>query len=108
MYEPITKKEFIETLKNGENELLYSHMNLLDASCTKMMDLIYRGEWTIKEGRTPKRIQSNAIQFSDGSWLYFDSIRKCYKHNNVILSYGEEYDSFDEVYKYSIMAYIVK
>lgn len=53
------------------------------------------------------KIQSNAIQFDNGSWLYFNDISKCYCHNNIIISIKERYDNWDECYKIAIMGYWV-
>lgn len=108
MYENITKKEFINILKNSENEILYTNLSLLEAGCTKIMQALYNGEFSIKNARKCTAANSNSLTFSDGSKLYFDSVKRCYKHNNVIISYDENYDTFDECYRYSIIAYVIK
>ena len=107
MYENITKKEFLDLLKNSENELLYASLSLLGAGFTKIMDLLYKGDFVIKEGRTCTAANSNSLTFSDGSKLYFSNVKKCYKHNNIIISYDKNYDTFDECYRYSVIAYII-
>lgn len=108
MYEQITKKEFINILKNSENEILYTNLSMLKAGCTKMMRRLYDGNFTVENGRKCTAANSNSLTFSNGSKLYFNSVKRCYKHNNVIISYDENYDSFDECYRYSIIAYVIK
>lgn len=108
MYENITKKEFINILKNSESEILFASLSLLETACTKVMKSLYDGKFEMKNGRKCTAVNSNSLTFSNGSKLYFGSVKKCYKHNNVIISYGEEYDTFDECYHYSIIAYVIK
>ena len=108
MYENITKKEFINLLKNSQNESLYTNLSLLDAECTKIIRLLHDGNFEVKKARKCTTVNSNSLTFSDGSKLYFDSVKKCYKHNNIIISYDENYDTFDECYRYSIIAYVIK
>lgn len=108
MFENITKKEFINLLKKGENEILYTNLSMLETGYTKIMNIIYNGDFVVKNGRQCTAVNSNSLTFSDNSKLYFNSIKKCYKHNNVILTTDEQYDSFDEIYRYSIIAYIIK
>lgn len=108
MYENITKKEFINTLKNSENEILYANLSLLEAGCTQIMKALYEKTFFIENPRKCIKANSNSLTFSNGSKLYFNSIKTCYRHNNVIISYGEYYDDFDECYRYSILAYIIK
>lgn len=83
---------------------------MLDTSCTKIMQSLYDTIFDTSNMnlRSIKKSQTNAIMFSNGSWLYFNDIKKCYKHNNVILTYHERYDSFNEVFKYDIIAYAIK
>ncbi len=108
MFETITKKEFIRVLQTSENQLLYSNLSLMEAGCTKIMKALHNGNFTIHSGRRCTKANSNSLLFNDGSKLYFNSIEKCYRHNNVILSYGEQYDTFDECYRYSILAYVIQ
>jgi hypothetical protein len=108
MYEQITKKEFINILKNSENEILYTNLSLLEAGCTKIMKALYDGNFEVKNGRKCEKVNSNSLMFDTGSYLYFSDVKKCYRHNNIIISYDERYDSFDECYRYSIIAYVIK
>lgn len=108
MFDTITRKEFISILRTGENEIIYANLNLLDAGCTKIMRLLYSGNFNVTNGRRCTVASQKQVIFSDGSRLTFKINEKYYKHGNVILSYLEHYDSFDEVYRYSIIAYVVK
>ena len=108
MFETITKKGFIELLKTHKNELLYTNLSLLESGSTKIMQAIHNGKFEVKNGRHCTSSNSNSLTFSNGSKLYFNDVSKCYRHNNVILTHSERYDSFDECYRYSIIAYVIK
>ena len=110
MFESITKKLFIELLKKSENEILFTRMNLTEKSSEKVMQALYNGTFEVRpsEARRCTAANSNSLTFSNGSKLYFENGAKYYKHNNVIIQYSEEWDTFDEIYKYSILAYVIK
>lgn len=108
LFEKITKKEFINILKNSENNRLCSFVNLSQDKSTEVMQKLFNGNFEVKDGRTCKKAQSNALMFSDGSWLYFNDLKDCYKHNNVILTLDEHYDTFDKCFYDSIIAYAVR
>lgn len=108
-WERITKKEFINELSNRENALLGSWMNLKEDSqmTIKLIKALFEFDKKPTGARKPYKIQSNAIQFDTGSWLYFNDISKCYRHNNIIITIKERYDNWDECFKNDIMAYWV-
>lgn len=108
-WKKITKKEFINELSNRESALLGSWMNLKEDSqmATQVINALFEFDKKPTRIRKPCRIQSNAIQFDSGSWLYFNIISKCYRHNNIIISIKEKYDNWDESYKIDIMGYWV-
>ena len=108
MFESITKKSFIELLKKSENELIISRLNLSEKGSEKIMQLLYNNSFEVKQGRRCTAANTNSITFTGGSKLYFNTGAKYFKHNNVIIQYSEEYDTFDELYKYSIIAYVIK
>ena len=108
MYEPITKKAFIDLLKSSENELIFSRLNLSEKGSEKVMQVLRNGTFEVKKGRRCTAANTNSVTFSNGSKLYFYPGAKYYKYNNVIIKYSEEYDTFDELYKYSIIAYVIK
>lgn len=114
MFTQITKKEFIETLSEKRNVLLGSFMSLDETRATKIMNTAYNYPRKITEVdqsyvRKCIKKQSNALQFSNKSWLYFTDLKnsKLLKHTNVIVSYKERYDNFDEKYVHDIMVYLV-
>lgn len=114
MFETTTKKEFIETLATKNSVLLGSFLNLNDERAVKIMNTAYNYSRSIETidptyVRKCTRKQSNALQFSNGSWLYFNDIKgsKLVKHNNILLSYKERYDNFDKVFVHDIMVYLV-
>lgn len=108
MFEPITKKAFIDLLKSSENELFFSRLNLSEKGSEKIMQALYNGTFEVKQGRRCTAANTNSVTFNNGSKLYFYPGARYYKHNNVIIKYSEEYDTFDELYKYSIIAYVIK
>lgn len=87
-WERITKKEFINELSNRENALFE-----FDKQPTRV--------------RKPYKIQSNAIQFDSDSWLYFNDISKCYRHNNILITIKERYDNWNECHVRDIISYWV-
>lgn len=114
MFEVITKKEFIETLATKNSVLLGSFLNLNDERAVKIMNTAYNYSRNIENThpayiRNCTRKQSNALQFSNGSWLYFNDIKgsKLVKHDNILVSYKERYDNFDKVFVHDIMVYLV-
>ena len=108
MFETITKKAFINLLKNSENELIFSRLNLSEKGSEKVMQSLYNGTFEVKQSRRCTAANTNSITFSNGSKLYFRPGARYYKYNNVIVEYNEEYDTFDELYKYSVIAYVIK
>lgn len=103
----ITKKEFIQELSNRENALLGSWMNLKEDSqiATKILNVLFEFDGQARGTKKVYRKQSNAIQFDNGSWLYFNDIAKCYQHNNVIITIKERYDNWLECHVIDIMGY---
>ena len=106
-WERITKKEFVNELSNRENALLGSWMNLKEDSqmTTKLINALFEFDERPKIIRKINKIQSNAIQFDTGSWLYFNDISKCYRHNDVLITIKERYDNWDKCHKIDIMGY---
>ena len=108
MFESITKKSFIDLLNKSENELLLSRLNLSEKGSEKIMQALYNGTFEVKQGRRCTAANTNSVTFNNGSKLYFYPGVKYYKHNNVIIKCSEEYDTFDELYKYSIISYVIR
>lgn len=108
-WERITKKEFINELSNRESVLLGSWMNLKEDSqiTTKLINALFNFNGQPKITRKATKIQSNAIQFDSGSWLYYNDVSICNRHNNVLITIKERYDNWDECYKIDIMGYWV-
>ena len=71
--ERITKKAFIDLLKNNKSVFIGAINNKHE----DLHEFIENAVKTIEiresdERRTIKKIQTNAVQFSNDSWLYFD------------------------------------
>lgn len=112
MFERITKREFIDLLKNHYSGLGVSRMNMSQKGIMKMCDILYNFEVTedVMEKsatRKPKIVKSTYIEFDNGSRLYFENIHRCFRKGNMIFTEYEHYDSFDECYLYDIIAYII-
>lgn len=108
MFKTITKKAFIDLLKSSENELIFSRLNLSEKGSEKVIQALYNGTFEVKQVRRCTAANTNSVTFSNGSKLYFHPGARYYKYNNVIIEYSEEYDTFDELYKYSVIAYVIK
>lgn len=104
-FQKITKKESLELLEKNNSFLIQSifkdesyvfdlvknRYNDIEEYCKKTRSIEKR--YCIKK-------QSNAMQFSNGSWLYFNDFQKAYKYNNwIILSSSSEYGSNCMVYR---------
>lgn len=112
MFERITKREFIDLLKNHYSGLGVSRMNMSQKGNMKMCDILYNFEVTedvVEKSATrkPKIVKSTYIEFDNGSRLYFENIHRCFRKGNMIFTEHEHYDSFDECYLYDIIAYII-
>lgn len=110
MYETITKKEFNTILKNSESVLLIKNYSLFEKGCTKTMKMLHDSSAdtsakfdSIKawKEKMPTKKVGTKTDVKNG-------IRHYYKRDNVILSYYEYYNSFEEMYQYEIIAYVVK
>lgn len=114
----ITKKEFIDLLAERKSILLGSFWDLREERKTKIINTAVNYKRTIARSdsdyiRTCIKRQSNALQFSNHSWLYFNTLKGsiCFKHNNVILSIKKRYDVFGDDFSddivYDILVYLI-
>ena len=107
----ITKKEFIDTLCNHESILCGRLSHDLDAS---QKEILRKMSWESMcyDGhiRTVERRMSNAIMFSDRSYLYFDvhGKKSYYRIGNVIVQRVHLTDRYNPNYNYfSIICYLI-
>ena len=113
----ITKKEFIDTLCNN----VTAQVVLLRRALNESDKNIIRGlTWENASDeqhnikllpRTVKKKQTNAVMFSNGSWLYFDEkgAKNYYRCGNVILKEMILTDQYNPDYRYiSVLGYLVK
>ena len=96
-FDKITKKQAIESLKENKNVLIDSLwldyekvLNVINENYEKVENKILEriNNNTLKI-RKAEKIQSNAIKFTYGSWLYFNSFDTAYKHENWLLLVSE-------------------
>ena len=70
----ITKKEFIAKLQYSQNVLITSGSVRSDKKEQIKKSLLLIADENFDGCRTVKKVQSNGIQFSNDSWLYFDTV----------------------------------
>lgn len=117
--ERITKKEFISILTSKENA------NLGTFSQQKESKINYINNLLLKENlerflkcnfRKCKKVQTNALQFSDNSWYYFNDngIKNYYKFNEniyiveTIIDYSKDNQCSWDYTDYNYITYFVK
>lgn len=96
-FDKITKKQAIESLKESKNVLIDSlwmdhekALKLINENYEKVENkVIERINNNTLKVRKAEVIQSNAIKFTFGSWLYFNSFNAAYKHENWLLLVSE-------------------
>ena len=100
----ITKKDFIAKLKDSKNVLITSGSARADKKEQIKKSLLPIAELNFDDCRTVKKVQSNAIQFSNDSWLYFDTVGK---HNYYMYGSFLIAETVNDGF-YSYVVYFVK
>lgn len=77
----ITKKDFIAKLQTSRNVLITSGSSRSDKKEQIKKYLLSFYNFEFSEFRTVKKTQSNGIQFSNESWIYFDTVGKHYYYS---------------------------
>ena len=107
----IAKTKFKELLINNSNVLIASVNNLPKEKFDRLIDKIEnldKIEYIEENVRKCKNVYSNSLQFSNGSWLYFNNPSKCYTFNNGLAIMVEKtYDEFDGEDKYHTIIYLI-
>ena len=100
----ITKKDFIAKLKDSQNVLITSGFVRSDKKEQIKKSLLLIADENFDGCRTVKKVQSNSIQFSNDSWLYFDTVgkRNYYMYGSFLIAETVN-DGF-----YSYVVYFVK
>lgn len=97
--EKITQKEFKTILENNHNALIasnYFDIKNIDNIKNKIINTSIQNE-KLSTWRKANKIQTNALQFSDNSWLYFDNEankKEYYKQNNLVINFEYYGDKF--------------
>lgn len=113
--ERITKKAFIELLANNKSVFIGAINNKPEELHEFIENAVK--SITIKdtnERRTIKKVQSNAVQFSNDSWLYFDGAgeKTYHKIGNFIYQYitidysKDSSCSWDDVLHSAVIYYV--
>ena len=100
----ITKKDFIAKLQSSQNILITSGSARADKKEQIKKSLSLIADENFDGCRTVKKVQSNAIQFSNDSWLYFDTVggHNYYMYGSFLIAETVN-DGF-----YSYVVYFVK
>ena len=100
----ITKKDFIAKLKDSQNVLITSGSVRSDKKEQIKKSLLLIADENFDGCRTVKKVQSNRSQFSNDSWLYFDTVGKhnYYMYGSFLIS-----ETVNDGY-YSYIVYFVK
>lgn len=113
----ITKKEFVETLCNNVTAqvvLLGRELNESDKNIIRSLTWESASDEQHKIELLPRTVekkQTNAVMFSNGSWLYFDEKgeKNYYRCGNVILKEMILTDRYNPNYRcVSVLGYLVK
>ena len=113
----ITKKEFVETLCNNVTSqvvLLRRELNESDKNIIRGLTWENASDEQHKIELLPRTVekkQTNAVMFSNGSWLYFDEKgeKNYYRCGNVILKEVILTDRYNPNYRWvSVLGYLVK
>lgn len=106
--EKITKKQFVELLTNNKSIFL----GAINNKPNELHEIISNAVKNFSpdeqdERRTVKKVQTNAIQFTDGSWLYFDGTgeKTYHKVGNVIYQQTQIDYSKDSACSWDDIAY---
>ena len=100
----ITKKDFIAKLKDSQNVLITSGLVRSDKKEQIKKSLLLIADENFDGCRTVKKVHSNSIQFSNDSWLSFDTVGK---HNYYMLGSFLIAETVNDGY-YSYIVYFVK
>ena len=100
----ITKKDFIAKLQCSQNVLITSGSVRSDKKEQIKKSLLLIAEENFDGCRTVKKTQSNGIQFSNDSWLYFDTVGK---HNYYMYGSFLIAETVNDGF-YSYVVYFVK
>ena len=100
----ITKKDFIAKLQCSQNVIITAGSARNDKKEQIISALSSISVSAYKDFRTVKKTQSNGIQFSNDSWLYFDTVGK---HNYYMYGSFLIAETVNDGF-YSYVVYFVK
>lgn len=112
----VTKKEFIDLLTSHETEFLGAINNRPNELHDFIADRLRNYKPDEKSVfRTVVKKQTNSMQFSNGSWLYFDGVgeKTYWKIGNIIyqqveIDYSKDFTCSENGVFYSAVVYYVK
>lgn len=107
----ITKVKFKDLLINNNNVLIGAANNLSKEKFDKLIDDLENMEdikYSDENVRKCVKVNSNALEFSNGSWVYFNNPSKCYTFNNgLAIMVEKKLCRIDKVDKYHTIVYLI-
>lgn len=107
----IAKTKFKDLLIKNNNVLIGAINNLSKEQFNKLIDKLENLEevkYREEDVRKCIKVNSNSLQFSNGSWLYYNIPSNCYTFNNNIAMMVEKgYCEFDKEDKYYTVIYLI-
>ena len=105
---PITKKQFKNDLINNTTEFFrISNKKSLNENLTILQNYDFNNfEYLVQDKRKVEKVQTNAVMFTNKSWLYLDQpTQKCFKFNNYLILIDCYFEEYDNKYYSTILIY---
>ena len=107
----IAKTKFKRLLIDNNNVLMGAFNNLSKEKFDELINNLQNLEevkYLDENVRRCIKVNSNSLEFSNNSMLYFDKPSKCYTFNNgLVIMVDKTYDRYDEEDKYHTIVYLI-
>ena len=107
----IAKTKFKRLLIDNNNVLIGAFNNQSKEQFDMLIEKIEsldKIEYLDENVRRCIKVNSNSLEFSNNSMLYFDKPSKCYTFNNgLVIMVDKTYDRYDEEDKYHTVIYLI-
>lgn len=107
----IAKTKFKTLLIENDNVLIGSALNLSKEKFDKLIDELENMEdvkYSKENVRKCSKVNSNSLEFSNGSMIYFNSPSKCYTFNNgLAIMVEKKLCRIDKIDKYHTIVYLI-
>lgn len=105
---PITKKQFKNDLINNTTEFFcISNKKCLTEILTILQKYDFSNfDFLAQDTRKVEKVQTNAVMFTNKSWLYLDqATQKCFKFNNYLILIDSYFDEYSNEYYSKLLVY---